>query len=795
MKGGPAISLTSKNLYALSKFFAVLQKFMLQSRTLYFLLLLGPSLGEAARIYVDADASPGGDGTSWASAYKFLQDGLADTVSGRGDEVWIAEGVYYPDNGINLTAGNRSASFLLKDGVELYGGFNGTETDRHQRDWEAHFSTLSGKIVAASALWSYHVTTVENSATVVFDGVTITGGRANGISDRRRDDAAGVYFEDTSTKVIARNSVFSDHHSDGGGGVARGGIWEVEESDFLNNRAGSGGVAENGNWTVSKSTFSGNNAGIGGVARGGSWVVVESIFENNTGRTGGGVSWYGTWAVVNAIVANNSAQHGGVSNGSDWRAVNSLFYGNSSSRYGGVAYKGIWEAHSSTFVANTANYGGGISYEGYWSLLNSIVVGEEQTFDFYEVRVFDNTDNSRRGKILIKGGIERVKMWSGSPNFGEEYFIETDPDFVDELLPKGPDDLWGTADDGLRLNISSSARDTGVAQTLPPDEFDVDGDNNILEALPSDILGNQRLGDAGLDLGAYESVLHIIEATSGVGGSVNPSGAVEVLSDSNLSIVAIPEPNYEFDSWSGDASGSNNPLAVAVDQNKTITANFVRLYHIELSAGSGGSISPSGATSNPVGSTVTVTATADLGYLFDSWTGDATGSDNPLILTVDQNKTVAAAFVKDIGDADNDGLINHDELVTYGSNPELADTSGDGLEDGVVAAAGFDPTTDYTALISGGNLEVDSDGNGLTDSFESAPDAMTLNSLGYYSEAQLMDGRAGSTMISANGDGTFTLELELMESVDLQSWAVTDTISRNVSFEGDQKFFRFRVKD
>ncbi|MDX1421056.1 MAG: hypothetical protein R3181_13910, partial [Rubricoccaceae bacterium] len=71
-----------------------------------------------AVLHVDADAAPGGDGASWATAFDDLQDALA--VAAPGDEVWVAEGTYKPTD-----TGDRTATFALASGVALYGGFDG----------------------------------------------------------------------------------------------------------------------------------------------------------------------------------------------------------------------------------------------------------------------------------------------------------------------------------------------------------------------------------------------------------------------------------------------------------------------------------------------------------------------------------------------------------------------------------------------------------------------------------------------------------------------------------------------
>jgi hypothetical protein len=112
------------------------------------IVLLGtPQLAQAqgGTIYVDQDApGPAHDGLSWTTAYTNVQDAL--TVAAPGDEIWVAEGVYYPDEGAGQTDDDRASAFALKNGVALYGGFAATETLRTQRDWAAHVTVLSGDL-------------------------------------------------------------------------------------------------------------------------------------------------------------------------------------------------------------------------------------------------------------------------------------------------------------------------------------------------------------------------------------------------------------------------------------------------------------------------------------------------------------------------------------------------------------------------------------------------------------------------------------------------------------------------
>ena len=100
-----------------------------------------------------------------------------------------------------------------------------------------------------------------------------------------------------------------------------------------------------------------------------------------------------------------------------------------------------------------------------------------------------------------------------------------------------------------------------------------------------------------------------------------------------------------------------------------------------------------GAGQYALSTPVELSATPDPGYLFSEWTGDATGTNNPITILMNSNKSIAAAFIQDTRDSDEDGLTNYQELVVYGTNPALKDTDGDGFEDGYEVNAGYSPTS------------------------------------------------------------------------------------------------------
>lgn len=133
--------------------------------------------------------------------------------------------------------------------------------------------------------------------------------------------------------------------------------------------------------------------------------------------------------------------------------------------------------------------------------------------------------------------------------------------------------------------------------------------------------------------------------TQGVGGSISQSQAGSShLAGSTVTLTAVADPGYRFIGWSGGLSGSANPATVLMDNDKTITANFIQQFTLTTNAGIGGSISAGGIYD--AGTQVTVTPSAASGYRFGTWSGDAAGTNAPLSIVMDGNKTVTANFIQ-----------------------------------------------------------------------------------------------------------------------------------------------------
>jgi predicted outer membrane repeat protein len=170
-------------------------------------------------LYVDANSTGANNGKSWADAYKYLQNALAASLSG--DSIWVAQGAYRPDANTAHPAGtnDRTATFQLKNGVAIYGGFPTGGGLWEGRKPNAYPTILSGDINVPydNNDNSYHVITGSGTnSTAVLDGFTITKGYANGASGYRY---GGGMYNNTSSPTVTNCTFRSNSALHYGGGV------------------------------------------------------------------------------------------------------------------------------------------------------------------------------------------------------------------------------------------------------------------------------------------------------------------------------------------------------------------------------------------------------------------------------------------------------------------------------------------------------------------------------------------------------------------------------------------------
>jgi hypothetical protein len=222
-----------------------------------------------------------GDGSSWEKASNDLQFALKKAKSGT--QIWVAQGIYVPTE-----TKNRSIAFEVKDGIALFGGFKGDETQLSERKVIIHPTILSGNIGSSGSEDNvYNVIRMQGvGATTILDGFIISNGFANGnsktvISNR----SGGGLFNDGSKsrsnpQIIG--CIFIDNFAKDGGAVynyGRGGMANptFKNCEFTANRADLDGGAV-------------NNDGRGDGES--NPVFINCQFKSNKGNYGGAVFFY-----------------------------------------------------------------------------------------------------------------------------------------------------------------------------------------------------------------------------------------------------------------------------------------------------------------------------------------------------------------------------------------------------------------------------------------------------------------------------------------------------------------------
>ena len=344
------------------------------------------------RFYVDTDVVGGsGSGDSWANAMPTVQDALA--LAPAGAEVWVAEGIYYPDEGSAQTNNSSSSRYLIPEGVSLYGGFAATETVRSQRNPSVNITVLSGDLEQNDTTDANGVVTDPNGQTgtnsgivvqflnlttpVVFDGFTVTGATGSGLW--ASNSSANI-----ANLVLKGNQAVT---TGGGGLYSSNSTLVLTDVTLDQNRTsalfGGGLYALDSRLTLNNVNVTNNSSrGLGGGMIFFTSVVTGTdvtVTDNQTPGFGGGVAveFFGndantdsTLNFTNLIMRNNQADNGGAiyvgGDISSGQAVTLTLFraeivGNSATADGGGIYveeNVTLNSGSSLFANNSAANGG-----------------------------------------------------------------------------------------------------------------------------------------------------------------------------------------------------------------------------------------------------------------------------------------------------------------------------------------------------------------------------------------------------------------------------------------------------
>ena len=424
----------------------------MKTKLIFLLILLSFSLS-AQTIYVDQNATGLNNGSDWTNAYTDLQ--VAFTHNDAFSSVNVAQGTYY-----TTTTTKRAISFIVPNGVKLYGGF---PTGGGTKNADLYPTILSGDIgvIGDNTDNAYHVVVFHNTiSSTEIDGFVIEKGYANG-SETYESNGGGILIltvDYGDSNAYIKNCIIRNNYAVGDGG----GILVSKRAEIYNCK----------------------------------------IYSNQTANSGGGISISTNGRIYNSYIVNNKSVHfgGGIKItgfNSAPKAINCIIANNECEYYGAGAYLTEGFLINCTIVNNGGN---GIHFGSYGSTFNGVIWGNST---YQATHISSNNGHSVENNIIQDISATGTNIGISSDNNGVNYnenyvrFIKpttftgnsTTPTQLDEILNAD----WS-------INPQSAAIDFG--------------DNNSYTTTSDtptvDINGNNRILNTTMDAGAYEALFNIV---------------------------------------------------------------------------------------------------------------------------------------------------------------------------------------------------------------------------------------------------------------------------------------------
>ncbi|MDM8564706.1 Calx-beta domain-containing protein [Candidatus Halobeggiatoa sp. HSG11] len=452
-------------------------------------------------VYVQQGATGNKNGTSWQDAYSDLQIAIEKT---NDKEIWVASGVYKPttDN-----TQQRTATFQLKNGVALYGGFNGTETNRDARNWNTNKTILSGDIEGDNVYTVVTGNGIDNST--ILDGFTITGGLANVTDNIVYNSGAGISnFKSSATLA---NLKIEDNEAIKGGGIYN----DSSSNPTLTNIV------------FSRNTATENGGGIYNASS--NPTLINVVFSDNTAsNNGGGIyNFSGEQTLTNITISgNNTQQNGsGIYNESGILTLkNVIVWGNTTNEnvsqiknndeinisysliQGGCSLTGCGDNNinadplfvdESTYDLRLSNYSSAID-----SGNNNVVIGDSKDLagnqrihnDVVDIGAYENNGSSDLKSTALKATVAFFveRKGSNNPFYNiNDNSINSIPIFADPDKDNDFDAVIGNYDGTIRYyqninknfqkkdGIDNPFNDIDVGKNSSPTLIDIDDNNDF----------------------------------------------------------------------------------------------------------------------------------------------------------------------------------------------------------------------------------------------------------------------------------------------------------------------------
>ena len=407
-------------------------------------------------IYVKAGAN--GSGLSWDDALGEINQAITlATTTGKRHKIWVAKGTYYGDT-------TSTYAISLAAGIDLYGGFEGSESSLDERNIAKNTTIIDGLAKRKCVTQNYDFA---DSLAIVVNGFTIQNGYTRDYSD----GANAKSLKNTSfINCVFRESKKSDK------------CVHAEKSKFI-----SCTFIDNyncdiyiSNGEIDSCTFTKNHSGNGSksVELTGSRMTNSSIYDNDPEY--GCLDVSSNSVVSNCRISNNKNVYSSTINMNNSVIENSLIYDNVTNSSSVIySYHNSYITNSTIANNTTQNRSTVDLYNNsgseYFTITNTIIYGNKMTnevkpqvakSDYLKV-MYCASDDDLNGENNIK----LARANNGS---------DTTLNYVCFINAVGGD---------YRLHSTSSCIDKGLDSVM---------------TLKTDINGRTRIYGKAIDLGAIE---------------------------------------------------------------------------------------------------------------------------------------------------------------------------------------------------------------------------------------------------------------------------------------------------
>lgn len=570
-----------------------------------------------------------GDGSSWDNASGNIQnmiDELANNANGQAGEVWVAAGTYTPQSQL-ISGTGYSASFRMRDGISVYGGFAGTEASKIEREkastmpWDFKNETIleaayyNGDLTWTNNKWtltsdSRHVVWFapmpgESAFTNVttLDGVTIQGGYAQGgtgMDDFMTDRGAGVYMD--GANAYLSNCIVKENYATGNGGGVYLKNGRVQTSLIYNNNADAdGGTVYVENRGLVHRSMLANNSALNGAG-----VYLHNVTETSEDHP--------EYLILSTCVVSNNTVRG---NGAVYCDKGGVLMQNTITNNNCV---------TATDATDTnASQTGGIYVDEYALVLNSVLWNNQMSVSPNGTNIPMYARNPSADKVkFLNNAISGVNnaVWNNTLQQQTLSLVDENAGTQDDGNSIGP---RFTEPSELGINDFDLENDCGVQSDWKDINYywkPVDGSNlwargMALGQLPDDVVLSPELDIEG-DVFAQKPATGAFMVKATTIKPEDANNALTVYVD-----VDCTEPEHHGDSWATAYRSLNNAISYLANLDAGIVGNKQLVVRVLE-----GDLWPRYAFTNndPLTATITVpkTASGKTIYIYGGYHRDET---------------------------------------------------------------------------------------------------------------------------------------------------------------------------